>query len=57
MPQTSFRFLDAGRDACLAGEAEGDQSILGMYRLRPQQNGFRLLSTFTRWLAIAAAIY
>ena len=40
--QASFRLLHAACDASVAGEAEGDQSILGMYRLPSQQNGFRL---------------
>jgi len=45
MSQANFRLFHAARDASVAGEAEGDQSILGMYRLPSQQNGFRLLYT------------
>ena len=43
MPQASFCLLHAARDAPVAGEAESDHGNFGMYRLRPQQNGFRLI--------------
>ena len=45
MPQANFRLFHAARDACIAGKVESDHGILGMYRLRPQQNGFGLLYT------------
>ena len=35
----------SARDARVAGKVEGDHGNLGMYRLRSQQNGFRLLNT------------
>jgi hypothetical protein len=42
MPQANFRLFHAARDARVAGKAESDHGNFGMYRLRPQQNGFRL---------------
>ena len=45
MPQALFRLFHATRDACVAGKAECDHGNFGMYRLRPQQNGFRFLYT------------
>jgi hypothetical protein len=43
MPQANFRLFHAARDARVAGKVESDQGDFGMYRLRPQQNGFGLL--------------
>ena len=45
MLQALFRLFHAARDARVAGKAESDHGNLGMYRLRSQQNGFRLLYT------------
>jgi hypothetical protein len=41
-----FRLHHCGRDARVVGEGERDHGNLGMYRLRPEQNGFRLLNAF-----------
>jgi len=41
----NFRLFHAARDARVVGKVESDHGNLGMYRLRPQQNGFRLLYT------------
>jgi hypothetical protein len=45
MLEALFRLFHAARDARVAGKAESDHGNFGMYRLRPQQNGFRLLYT------------
>ena len=41
-----FRVLHAAGDARVAGKVESDHGNLGMYRLCPEQNGFRLLNAF-----------
>ena len=46
MPHALFRLFHAARDARIAGKVEGDHGNLGMYRLRPEQNGLRLLDAF-----------
>jgi hypothetical protein len=46
MPQANFRLFHAARDARVAGKAESDHGNFGMYRLRPEQNGFRLRNAF-----------
>src|SRR4029077_18609566 len=46
MAKALFRLFHASRDAGIAGEAERNQGNFGMYRLRPEQNGFGLLNAF-----------
>jgi hypothetical protein len=43
--QLFFRLLHATANTCVAGEVERDHGNFGMYRLRSEQNGFRLLYT------------
>ena len=44
IPKALFRLLNATGDTCVAGQVECDHCNPGMYRLRPQQNGLRLLN-------------
>ena len=44
--QALFCLLHAAGDASIAREVESDHCNLGMYCLRPEQNGFRLLNAF-----------
>jgi hypothetical protein len=44
--QALFRLFPAARDARVAGEAESNHGNLGVYRLRPEQNGFGILNAF-----------
>ena len=46
MPQLSFRLFHAARDARITGKVERDHGNVGMYPLRPEQNGFRLPNAF-----------
>ena len=41
-----FRLFHAARNARITGKVESDHGNLGMYGLRPEQNGFRLLNAF-----------
>ena len=44
-PKALFRLVHAC-DARITGKVESDHGNLGMYRLRPQHNGFRILNAF-----------
>jgi hypothetical protein len=33
-------------DACVTGQGERNHANVGMYRLRPKQNGFRFFNAF-----------
>ena len=46
MLKTSFRFLKATSDTCVAGQVESNHGNLGMNGLRPEQNGFCLVNAF-----------
>jgi len=46
MAKALFRLFHASRDAGVAGKDERNHGNFGMYRLRPKQNGLRLLKAF-----------
>ena len=43
MSKALFRLFHAARDARVAGQVECDHGNLGVYRMRPEQNGLHLL--------------